>query len=956
MVSQGQSIIGRKSAVDLDLIKLVEKVEAQTEENEFTREFAESFKGIGCMKRPHHMSLEENATPTIHPPRKTPFGLRDKLKKELDRLVDQKIIEKVDYPTEWVNSLVIVDKPNGKLRLCLDPKELNAAIKREYHHIPTLEEITAELSDAKYFSILDANSGFWQIPLDKESSDLCCFNSVFGRYKFLRLPYGVHSASEVFQKRMTEMFENVEGVVCYIDDVLVWGRSKEEHDERLRKVLEVIRDNNVKLNKQKCKFAQTDIRYLGHQLNHEGLRPDKDKVKAIQEMPTPKSKKDLERFLGMIQYIGRFIPSLSDITAPLRILLQNETEWHWEKQQEDAYKKLKNLATVSPALAFYDVNKPVELTVDASKDGLGAVLMQEGSPVAYTSRALKDAEKRYAQIEKEMLAIQFGCQRFHQYIYGKPNVTVISDHKPLEAITRKPLSSAPPRIQRLLLAVQKYDIKVIHRPGKSKDLIIADTLSRAFLPEENTDHDETDIDLDTQVHLLVSNLPFSDNKLKEFKIATNSDQTLQKLKSTVLDGWPDFKEEIDSEIRPFWDFREEIHVAEGLLFKGEKLIVPKSKQRETLEKIHSNHLGINKCKARARDILYWPGMSSQIHDMCSKCSVCLEHRKSNAKEPLKPHPAPNRAWSKVGTDLFHLGAKMYLIVVDYYSKFPEVMLLENTTSQGVINAMKSIFSRHGIPDQVVSDGGPQYSSYKFREFATKWQFEHIMSSPRFPQSNGMAERTIQTVKSMLRKAIKSNQDPYLSLLEYRNTPIDKDLGSPCQLLMSRRTKTTLPTNPKLLEPEIRQNIQKDLIKRQNVQKKYYDQNTTKLPELSEGDRVRVQQQDGTWKPAVVTKKSPQPRSYVVQTKDGVLRRNRRHLMKTSENDQNNSKPQNKVTADRCDKFMDLDIDNQVNPENQPRLDYNPQNHSSPQPKPPEPQAVTKSGRVVKPPKRYIEES
>ena len=233
-------------------------------------------------------------------------------------------------------------------------------------------------------------------------------------------------------------------------------------------------------------------------------------------------------------------------------------------------------------------------------------------------------------------------------------------------------------------------------------------------------------------------------------------------------------------------------------------------------------------------------MSSQIHDMCSKCSVCLEHRKSNAKEPLKPHPAPNRAWSKVGTDLFHLGAKMYLIVVDYYSKFPEVMLLENTMSQGVINAMKSIFSRHGIPDQVVSDGGPQYSSYKFGEFATKWQFEHIMSSPRFPQSNGMAERTIQTVKSMLRKAIKSNQDPYLSLLEYRNTPIDKDLGSPCQLLMSRRTKTTLPTNPKLLEPEIRQNIQKDLIKRQNVQKKYYDQNTTKLPELSEGDRVSNQ--------------------------------------------------------------------------------------------------------------------
>ena len=187
-----------------------------------------------------------------------------------------------------------------------------------------------------------------------------------------------------------------------------------------------------------------------------------------------------------------------------------------------------------------------------------------------------------------------------------------------------------------------------------------------------------------------------------------------------------------------------------------KLIVPKALQQEMLNKIHSSHLGINKCKARARDTLYWPGMSKQIEDMCSRCAICLEHRKSNMKEPMIPHTTPERAWSKVGTDLFYLGSRTYLIVVDYYSKFPEIMLLDDTTSKGVITVLKSIFARHGIPDHVISDGGPQYSSNAFREFAHTWQFNHVKSSPGYAQSNGMAERTIQTVKQMLKKMIQIN--------------------------------------------------------------------------------------------------------------------------------------------------------------------------------------------------------
>ncbi len=260
VVKHGQNILGLRAAVALNLIKRVYQVTT----DDIMQEYQDVFEGTGCMNTEHHIQLEEDAKPTVHPPRRVPFALHNKLKDELERLVHEKIIEKVDYPTDWVNSLVIVEKPNGKLRLCLDPKELNQAIKREHHHIPTLEELMSKIDKAQYFSILDANNGFWQIPLDKQSSDLCCFNTPFGRYKFMRLPFGIHSASEVFHKRMSQIVDGVEGVVSYIDDILVSGRTKEEHDNRLRQILERLRQNNVKLNKSKCKFAQQEIQYLGH--------------------------------------------------------------------------------------------------------------------------------------------------------------------------------------------------------------------------------------------------------------------------------------------------------------------------------------------------------------------------------------------------------------------------------------------------------------------------------------------------------------------------------------------------------------------------------------------------------------------------------------------------------------------------------------------------------------------
>ena len=333
-----------------------------------------------------------------------------------------------------------------------------------------------------------------------------------------------------------------------------------------------------------------EIKYLGHIFSKDGLKPDQSKIEAVRKMPTPECKKDVERFLGVVTYLAKFIPNMSKHTEPLRGLTRDDVEWQWKAEHQQAFNTMKTMLTEAPVLRYYDVKLPVTLSVDASKSGLGAVLLQELKPVAYASRALTETEQRYAQIEKEMLAIVFGAERFHQYIYGR-EVDVQSDHKPLEVIMKKPLSSAPARIQRLLMRLQKYQVNVQYKPGK--EMYIADALSRAYLPVTSS----SDKEIEAQV---ISNLPVSNEKLEEFRKETTNDVTLTKLIETVLNGWPETKSQAAQEIRAYWNFREEISVVNGVLYKGERLIVPAAMRGEMLKRIHESHLGIESCRRRAR--------------------------------------------------------------------------------------------------------------------------------------------------------------------------------------------------------------------------------------------------------------------------------------------------------------------------------------------------------------------
>ena len=321
---------------------------------------------LGSLPVQHTINFKDDAKLVIHAPRKIPVAARDRVKEELDRMQHLGVIKPVEEPTDWVSSMVTIIKPN-KTRICLDPRDLNNSIKREYYPMLTIEEIVSRVPQATVFSTLDATRGYLQIPVDEKSSKLLTSNTSYGRFRFSRPPFGISSASEVFLRKMNQLFGEIEGCEVIVDDILVWGIDQIEHDKRLLKVLERARNVGLRLKKEKCKFKVSKLKYIGHILTPNGLKPDPEKVEAVQKMPAPGSKKELRRFLGMINYMGKFIPDLAQKTSIVRDLLKERNEWQWLPEHQKCFNDLKLGCSSQPTLVYYDVRKPVKISCDSSQ-------------------------------------------------------------------------------------------------------------------------------------------------------------------------------------------------------------------------------------------------------------------------------------------------------------------------------------------------------------------------------------------------------------------------------------------------------------------------------------------------------------------------------------------------------------------------------------------------------------
>jgi len=405
---------------------------------------------------------------------------------------------------------------------------------------------------------------------------------------------------------------------------------------------------------------------------------------------------------------------------------------------------------------------------DSSSTGLGAALLQGGKPVAYASRGLTDAETRYSQIEKECLALCWAMERFNYFCYGHAGVIAETDHLPLLAVHKKGLNSAPKRLQRLLLRLQRYSYSLVYRPGTA--LVLADTLSRAFQPAAAggvTNADASEMPFYEELAACSETEQIGDLKLvaseamiQKIRTAAKDDGTYGLLIAQIEAGWLSSLVMLAPELRAYSSFSDELAICDGLVFKGNRVVVPYGAREEILNRIHSAHAGANACIERARQAVFYPGITSAIKSLVATCPVCSKFQNDQQKEPLKSYDVPERPWEVVGSDIFTFHGQDYLITVDYLSGFFEINRLPSKKVSDVIYALKCDFARHGIPSILVSDNSP-FGAQEFAVFAKQWEFKHSKISPRYSQSNGRAENAVKTAKRLMAKALEAT--PILSL-------------------------------------------------------------------------------------------------------------------------------------------------------------------------------------------------
>ena len=407
------------------------------------------------------------------------------------------------------------------------------------------------------------------------------------------------------------------------------------------------------------------VKFFGQNISAEGMSINDVAVEAIKKMEPPEDKATLQSFLGLVNYMKRYSKHLSELSHPLRQLVKQHTVYKWESSHQSAFESIKEELSKTQTLPFYDPFKTHVIQTDASLKGLGAVLLQDGRPVMYASRSLLAAEERYSNIERELLGVVFGLERMHNMIFGAP-VEVQTDQQPLVSIFKKPICDTSPRLQRLLLRAQKYDVKVNYIKGK--DNRVADALSRVCpLTPKPTDVKPENI---IPLHLLTEKIPANKSCLEEVKAETQKDAALQQLAVYVHHGWPQQKSDCDPRVSPYWSSRDNITLEDGILFRDIQMIIPEALRKRFLSILHKCHLGEDKCLLLARTTIYWPNYTEDIRQVVRDCRACQSSKPSQQKEDIIQHEVPAGPWKRLGIDYFEWNHQRYLLIADYYSRFP----------------------------------------------------------------------------------------------------------------------------------------------------------------------------------------------------------------------------------------------------------------------------------------------
>ena len=737
-----------------------------------------------------------------------PLSLREPVSQELRRLEAEGVIERINA-SPWTSNIVTAKKRDGSLRLCVNLSEVNKALIPERYPLPTMDELTEHLSGCTVFSKIDLLWGYLQLPLAEDRRYLTAFVTHDGVWQFRSLPFGLASGPSAFQQVIRKILHGLDGCTNILDDILVYGRTVAEHDERLRRVLDRLVKYNATVRRDKCVIGAAEVDFNGHHISASGTQPLQSNVEAIQKIPVPVDQKQLLRFVCTASYYLKFLSGFAELCEPLRRLLKADAVWNWSAECQRCFTELKRRLTCPPVLAHFDTAASTVVTCDASSVALGACLSQlhhDGEhPIAFASRTLSPAERKYSASEREALACLWACEHWNFYLYGR-QFTLVTDHQALKTLlTTGGSGHRPLRLHRWSDRLFQYSFTVSYRPGKLN--VVADCLSRssvvAEVPEVTTSADSEDDPDVGLIQTIFSHVATSVVTLKSVAAATAADKDLLTVMQFVSNGWPSSKTDVASGIRVYYNFRTELSVVGQCVLRGCRVVIPSTLRQSLLELAHEGHPGVARMKSKCRESIWWPGIDADVERAVRDCQACVVSGKSvrPSPGPLHPVPLPAGPWRKLSLDIageFHVAPRTHrymLVVIDYYSKWPEAATCEYVTSSSVISFLTQLFDRFGLVEEIVTDNGPQFVSVEFEAFLASLGIRHSRSALYNPQAQAEVERFNRVMKDGLKTGLADGKDFQTAIRQtlatYRTTPHCTTGVTPASLMLAFSVRTPL---------------------------------------------------------------------------------------------------------------------------------------------------------------------
>ena len=826
----------------------------------------------GEVKGVEHTIDTAESSPISQTPRRVPFALRDEISRMVQEMLGEGVIQESASP--WASPVVLVRKKDGTLRFCVNYRRLNAVTRKDTFPLPRIDDLLDQLKGKKIFSTLDAKRGYWQIKVQEESVAKTAFVTFDGLYEFRVMPFGLCNAPSTFQRLMQRTLSGLSRFCSvYIDDILVFSETVEDHMEHLRQVFCRLRDVGLKLHPQKCFLGRSEVPYLGHIISSNGIFPNPDKIEAVKKYPTPTNVRSVREFLGLASYYRRFVPNFAKIAGPLHMLTRANVPFLWTESCEGAFSQLKELLVSPPLLAYPDFSKPFILHTDASGKGLGAVLEQEqgdgkNHPVAFASRTLSKHEERYGITELETLAVVWSLRHFRAYLYGH-KCTIYTDHAPVRSLLKTKHPSG--KLARWGETVAEFDLEVKYKPGRKN--ANADALSRSPLDQVDTEEDE-EVFHSVQVGAIVADAEEIDQS--ELVELQKQDPELKTVVSFLEHGTLPVDENAAKKIAlagcRFTILDQVLYWIDDSRGHRLRVCVPQCLRDKLLREAHNGkfagHFSPKAVYSMLAKRYWWEGMFKDVHEHCRSCLTCATYQGSGrrTRSPLIPITVGG-PFHRVGVDIMELprtvsGNRYVISFVDYLTKWVESFPTDNQTSETIVKLLiDHVICRHGVPEALISDRGPNLLSTLMQEVCSLTGMRKLNTTAYHPQADGLVENFNRTLRAMLAKAAAkfgTNWDEHLNhvLFAYRTKPHESTGESPFFLLYGRDAR--IPTETALSTPRTAYQVDLDdyktelchglttawelakgqIKKAQKKQKRYYDRSAQKRDIVS-GDRVMV---------------------------------------------------------------------------------------------------------------------